>query len=93
MLGGSQKLQRASSSDGANTNVAWQAPCSEAVRSSRGQAGLMARGWARRGRAAIGGSPELKKGERADGARMDLAWQAPCSEALRSSRGRAGLMV
>ncbi len=112
---GSPDLQRTGWADCAKVADAWQAPCSEAVWSSRGPAGLIVREWllhgrrhvrrqtrapedrlrwwCERGSGVFRGSLELQRTGWADGVRLDFAWQAPCSEAVLSSRGQAGLAV
>jgi hypothetical protein len=41
----------------------------------------------------LGGSPVLQRTSRADGVRMDFAWQVPYSQAVRSCTRDAWLMV
>ena len=93
IFGGSLKLQRTGWVDGVRVDLAWQAPYSEAVRSSTQYGWLMVREWVWRAGHLVGGSLELHRTGWADGVRVDLAWQAPYSEAVRSSRRQVGLMV
>ena len=58
--------------DGVRVGLGWQAVCSEAVQSCRGQAGC----------------PELQRTGWADGVGVVVAWHTPCSEATQSYRGR-----
>ena len=58
--------------DGVRVGLGWQAVCSEAVQSCRGQAGC----------------PELQRTGWADGVGVVVAWHTLCSEATQSYRGR-----
>ena len=93
VLGGSPEFKKGEWVDGATMYLAWQAPYAEAVRSSRRQAGLLVENGFGAAATQLGSSPVLQRTSRADGVRMDFAWQVPYSQAVRSCTRDAWLMV